>query len=329
MTNISYCRFFLNHLDFQISLPLELFGVLIKRATKNQQIAIQVIIDKIAEDPLGKIQYKNEITFTNKDEGYETNLKQIESPNERLYWIVETKDKDSVKVLDVLPLVFCISSKHIRLDFKFEWNYDTESIAKRDSTPSVYNYYNDFRFNQKQKDFIEKGLHIVTNEYIKEIVDLTYQFLSVFQEGKNLLILNAINKFYRLNLIHSDADIKPLSYFAIWEMLLVQKPDPKDPTSSITRQITNKTILLNNRMINKIDFESYMKSSSPIAIDKFIKILYGYRSSLAHGDSVDFNNRCKPLGDDYNTEKLLFEITNKLLLQALTESQLFIDLKKC
>ena len=132
-------------------------------------------------------------------------------------------------------------------------------------------------------------------------------------------------KMLDLRSLDVDTDMAFLGYFTILESLLVHKPDPKDPTDSITRQVKKKVALLDNRWLPKIDYSTF----SGIRPEGVWGKMYELRSVLAHGDVPNFKGSLKSLGDFRNAQSLLISTVRSIARYALDEPQLVLDLREC
>jgi hypothetical protein len=68
------------------------------------------------------------------------------------------------------------------------------------------------------------------------------------------------------------------------ESLITHPPRPTDTIDSITRQVKQKVMLLDNRWQPRIDYRSFGENRP----DTIWKTMYSYRSCLAHGAKPDF-----------------------------------------
>jgi hypothetical protein len=125
--------------------------------------------------------------------------------------------------------------------------------------------------------------------------------------------------------LDANSDVAFLGYFSVLESLLVHKPDPKDPTDSITRQVKKKITLLDNRWSPRLDY-SVFGTSKPEAI---WGKMYELHSAIAHGDVPEFNQSLKILKDRANARSLLIRTVRAVARHALHEPQLVADLREC
>jgi hypothetical protein len=138
-------------------------------------------------------------------------------------------------------------------------------------------------------------------------------------------IPRVIQQLLNLQALDADSDVTFLGYFSVLESLLVHKPDPKDPTDSITRQVKKKITLLDNRWSPKLDYSTFYAAKPE---DIWVK-MYELRSAIAHGDAPDFRKSLKGLKDRSNARLLLTRAVRAIARQALLEPQLVSDLREC
>jgi hypothetical protein len=123
------------------------------------------------------------------------------------------------------------------------------------------------------------------------------------------------------DLPHSSP-LQILGYFAILESVLTHQPRPDDRYESLTRQITNKLALLNNRWNPPFDY-------SPLNGAKHENIwpqMYAYRSAIAHGNKLDFKTRLTLLKNADVANTLIIDAVKKTIRQAYVEPRLLKDL---
>lgn len=124
------------------------------------------------------------------------------------------------------------------------------------------------------------------------------------------------------DLPHSSP-LQILGYFAILESVLTHQPRPDDRYESITRQITNKLALLNNRWNPSFDYR-------PLGGAMHGKIwhqMYAYRSAIAHGGKLDFRSKLALLKNEGLANRLIVDAVKKTIRQAYVEPRLLRDLR--
>jgi hypothetical protein len=122
-----------------------------------------------------------------------------------------------------------------------------------------------------------------------------------------------------------ESPLRFLGYFAVLESLLTHAPKPTDPYESLTRQIKKKLSLLNHRFIDPIEYGAFGDTSA----EKIWTTMYICRSQLAHGRVPDFTKDLQLLKSYDQALSLLKETTKLVIVQALREPQLLVDLREC
>lgn len=140
-------------------------------------------------------------------------------------------------------------------------------------------------------------------------------------------IFRAISDFHLTKMITDRSILKVLSYFSIIECLLTHAPRPIDTIDSLTRQVSTKMSLLGKRFQRKLDYTLHFPQLP--TSEKVWKILYSYRSTIAHGGSIDFNREFKALSTPDNIQDFLKENLKLLLLYSIKEPEFVTDLQKC
>lgn len=113
-----------------------------------------------------------------------------------------------------------------------------------------------------------------------------------------------------------------LGYFAILESVLTHQPRPDDRYESITRQITNKLALLDQRWSPSFDYSALGGSVH----SRVWPQMYAYRSAIAHGGELDFGSKLALLKNADLANALIVDAVKKTLRQAYVEPRLVKDL---
>jgi len=120
-------------------------------------------------------------------------------------------------------------------------------------------------------------------------------------------------------------DLAILGFFVIIEMLLTHKPNNKEIGDSSNHQIKSKMAFLSPRFSNSLDYSVF---GTQVSNDKVWKALYEYRSRIAHGEHIDFNNKeLKVLKDRETAFNFLESATRILLAHAINEPDVVNGLK--
>ncbi|MCC6667202.1 MAG: hypothetical protein IT375_25875 [Polyangiaceae bacterium] len=137
----------------------------------------------------------------------------------------------------------------------------------------------------------------------------------------------AVRRYWTLKEVPENSDMHLLGLFGILESLLTHKPDDKDPTDSLTRQIKNKMNLLNTRFKRPLPYSERLGQVDPI---KVWGALYGLRSCAAHGTTADFKSgSLRILKSAAAAKELVGLAVVATMRQALEEPALVRDLKGC
>jgi Apea-like HEPN len=166
-------------------------------------------------------------------------------------------------------------------------------------------------------------------EHLAEIVALR----ASLDDEKYPTIVNAIEMFRSLDM-NPPSPAKTLGYFGVVESLLSHEPRPNDSADSIGRQLKRNLILINNRIDSKRDIG--FSEFGEVKPENVISKLYEYRSAIAHGG--DAEKKIKNLTGIHNgcwtdipaelwPDRFLRRLVKRVLVQAMREPQLIIDLK--
>lgn len=133
-----------------------------------------------------------------------------------------------------------------------------------------------------------------------------------------------LQQILELDALPFESPLLFLGYFAILESLLTHKPKETDTIDSITRQVKQKLMLLDNRWQPRIDYSGF--KGKPDAI---WQKMYHYRSDIAHGTEPDFKNSLQGLVDSKRALALVKQTVKSVLRQTVIEPQLMLDLRNC
>ncbi len=159
-----------------------------------------------------------------------------------------------------------------------------------------------------------------------EVENIGMLFDQIRSCDENLINLTrTTEQMLDLDALPYDSQLLFLGYFAILESLLTHQPRETDTIDSITRQVKQKVMLLDNRWQPRIDYSPLQGSKA----EKIWSTMYAYRSCLAHGAEPDFKKDLRPLGDHDRALKLLKQTVKGVLRQGLIEPQLISDLRNC
>jgi hypothetical protein len=165
-------------------------------------------------------------------------------------------------------------------------------------------------------------------EHVAEIVALR----AAFTGDSYPTIVNALAMFRSLD-VNPPTTAKTLGYFGVVESLLSHAPLPSDSADSIARQLKRNLVLINNRMgpQRNIGFSEFGETKPETVVAK----LYEYRSAIAHGGDaqskiknlVEIHQGWSHLPAELWPDHFLRRLVKRVLVQAMREPQLIVDLK--
>lgn len=148
-----------------------------------------------------------------------------------------------------------------------------------------------------------------------ETLNTRHQF--IYQAAKLLSELRRLSDYSRFQTI---------GLFAVLESLVVHKPRLEESLDSISHQLQGKMRLIANRISSVNHLTRTLGDPSEA---KLWRLLYTYRSAIAHGQPVEFNGKLASLKSNQEVSEFLWAFTQKAILFALEEPQLIADLKEC
>jgi hypothetical protein len=232
------------------------------------------------------------------------------------YYVISFKDQNSI--INDLQSVFDISKIELEIIFTiiFKVLGGLPVHGMIWNAPRVYNVLQNARFNREY--FIT-----LTNT---DLIETEKLFSQLSSHDKTIINMpQVVQQFGLLKNLPENSPLLFLGYFSIIESLLTHPPRPNDPYESLTRQIRQKILLLDNRWEPKIDYTSF----GDINPDKLWTKMYSCRSQLAHGGHPDFTGEYQILQSFNHALKLVKTTSKAIARQALIEPRLIKDLQNC
>lgn len=127
-----------------------------------------------------------------------------------------------------------------------------------------------------------------------------------------------------LERVPTDSELYYLGLFAILEMLLTHNPQDRENADSLNHQLRTKIPLVSSRMPHKLDYSMFKGNKKS---GEIWALLYGYRSSVAHGSVADFKGKLQALGNAFIAREFVDHACRLLVRHALDEPELYRDLK--
>lgn len=201
-------------------------------------------------------------------------------------------------------------------------------------------YYDGLLQSGKRVGYMQMPLHYVekygsTEEIFKNARRISTKQLESITELHSLFealpedysfVRHAISNFSALRRIPRTSELLTVGYFSIIESLITHAPRLSETLDSINHQITNKMILLRKKFTRQILPTTYFMHA---AEERLWKKLYAYRSSLAHGNKLDFNQEFQVLKGHAEVIAFLKENIKELLVLALKDPEFLSDLRRC
>ena len=247
------------------------------------------------------------------------------------YWVIEIdipideyekKDDEIRDNISTIDKSFLLSELNIQL----LWGFLHYSINKNSIYLDSFRSY-DYRllnFYKEQGPFI-KTKKIINSTTLKEIQALISRINKISKFEENSQIIKSLNDFTKIFEISKKSPFRIIGLFSILEHLITTNPLFSD--KSINKQLQSKLNLLNNRFKNKIDIKQHFKVHPEISFEKIIEKLYTYRSDIAHGNNVDFEDKLKELNNHDKVQSFLTVLVKECIKQLLIEPKLINDLR--
>mgnify|MGYP000241327039 CR=1 FL=1 len=317
---MNFFIFISNYLLIEAKLPFEIIpNHLIKRANKEQIERIQNFFVQYGHSD--KLFYGFKLKTSKEQNSWSIKPDYPLTIENSRYYIIEAGSNNFQFHKLQSALWLCKKRIHADITFGFVQN----QLTGGGNFVSFQNYFSSYEYIINLAESEANQTNTISEHDLLEIREL-YNLITTLDKKKFIFSGRAVVEYNNLKSLPIEAEIRKLIYFIIWESLLTHKPDPKDPTDSITRQLKGKISLVNNRLEDKIDLHNLCGETK---LDTIIKALYNYRSDLIHTGYSSFIGKKSILKNKKNVELILDEITTKLIKGALREPQLIYDLKKC
>lgn len=260
-----------------------------------------------------------ESSINQSEDGY-FSFKVLADSERWLYWVIDQGKIDLSKIKS--PAVnFILNNDNLAyaaslLDCNLFLGFD---IVFSESIVVAHSFHQEYRKIQEANPMPVKPRLIKLDE-IKPFTEYLDRINSISKEQEYLK--NIIVEFFGLNSFTSRNKFKTLAKFALIESLITH--NPTDSGDTITKQIKAKVKLLNNRFTQPIKVSDFFKNGS---LDKILSELYSFRSAIAHGSTYVFKG--KILESEEKAGYFIDILLRRIIVQALKEPQLLLDLKEC
>jgi hypothetical protein len=301
-------------LDCDRDNPIDLFGgYQLRLANLDEQVRIKRVVDSYSiRHPLTNSRY--EVSFEKDKRG---NI--ISNPLTRdlwSYWIIDYQKPGPEKLL---RLSVSLSKLDLTILVSFD-NGPTVTEGSFGYTPSfLSNFFDDLIFSRTETKAVALGSIID----LRKIYSLGKKFYA--QPGHDS-IKSALDDFLAIGGISNQSPFKIISYFSILEQLITTIDNDKRISSQLSKKIQ---FLENNEFAEKTDYKSFFKGPDSNNLETIVSLLYRYRSDIAHGNPIDFDQKLRVLKNQRgNLHLFLRELVKKVLLVALEKPGFILGLKE-
>lgn len=309
-----------NLIDFGLDEQIEIIGnSSVRGASRDELKELKLLIGNFSFDTT-HIMDLHEMQLVERTE--KTDRFSKRKPDDFRYFVLETDTEENGRMICHAML---LSQKRFFVPFGF--NSENKQSCWPFSHLSINSYMYDKTIfsSPREKSMLKFGAEDKTE------IEFIYKLLLNFSKIDNNypIIKKALSDYFRLEELSNCSSFKIVSIIAILELLLVDSNH--DKINSINRQLQKKLNLINNRIDNSTDFTNYIKGPDTLTLEKIIEILYRYRSSIAHGDFVDFDNKLQLLQGvtKHKILELLISLLRETIIFSLKEPQLVSDIKSC
>jgi hypothetical protein len=246
------------------------------------------------------------------------------------YFILQERNVNKFNL--IYAQAFALCDKDFFMPFSFAFNQNSV-IRTSFSELCIFTYYNDINtIDIHTAERIRKKKNPNSFKETDKLQILDYiELLTNFENVKTdyPTISKSLKDFFLTFEISDYSVFKIVSYIACLELLLVD--NSFDKLKSISGQLQTKLNLLNNQFDKPIIIDTYFKGPDTLTLGKVIETIYHYRSSVAHGDFLDFSKKLQILQALAPEDILSFvrTVLKKVLIYSLKNPKLVCDLKKC
>jgi hypothetical protein len=322
--------FVANYVDVDpSSIPFEFTdGYVFRRALEHEIVDIDSILSKISLGHHQKwIPYNSKVIKKTDDQGRLAYSWEPIPPDKWKYWVISYDINDSDRRHNDIPQLiasaFLLQSQEIEFCIKGVY-WGTQASLSHNGI--ALHHVEKYTTSGLILEYVN-GVTILDAAYLQG-VKKTYQ--SIEQLGDQYTFLHdAINNYEHLHTIPKHSPLSILGYFAILELLITHKPRSNETLDSVTHQVSNKMILLQETFLSdsKLSPSQYFSNGSDNK--KLWKLLYSYRSNLAHGVSPDFSSDFKKLSNPEIVYSFIKEITRHVIIFGLENQRFLFYLREC
>jgi hypothetical protein len=316
-----------SHCDFDAQLPFEIApDFVLRRATSKEQSAISKFLLQFTPHKLNPHEYRwtfgpgRTATRIDDQEGWRYHV--IEFPADIL--VERQNQKLILRFSNLFFDAISISEAKLHCDVIGILYPDPEiPVHILSWTPQRMTTLHGHL--EHELDCLE-SIREVRQEQLIEIAP-TWALLRALAPEQTLIRM-VIARYNETFCLDANSSFRVLAFFATIELLVTHHPKENEAGDGLGRQLRSKLPLLARRFQFPMDADAYFGAS------KVWDVLYSLRSAVAHGATVDFSQTRKKGGfkELHDFKMVVFfleEFTRRLILQAVREPQLVLDLKEC
>lgn len=262
------------------------------------QSPYEVNIIKVPGDKPGSYSYKHEPL----------------PPNKWRYWIISFEGSNAE--IEYVASAASLLGHDLELGFTVLAKEATGAEGFAWHMPSMFSFFDSPQSNQPAV--------LITVDELREISE-NYDLIKKINRDHEH-ITRAFRKLRDLKSLPRPSELATIGLFSIIESLVTHSPKLSESADSLKHQIKTKIPLLSKRFQRRLDCSEYFGAAEKETI---WSKLYDYRSCIVHGERTNFTGSLQVLKDTKTVRQFLREAVKLLLLLALKEPLLLIDLKKC
>lgn len=305
--------FILNIVDYFATLPYEIISDhYFDKADSKQIKKIKEINDVFFKPLFHPIPYEYKISEKKRGTSVSHSYSKLSKENWR-YWVIRFKGYNTE--IQPLQIAMELLPQEILLGFMI-LNKDI-SGGMQYNLRHIYNFAMDTTYPRDKISKIYKKDMMLVSKY--------YTAINEAKNEQNSIWISLL-RYHGLHSFPKQSDMIIIGLFSIIESLITHRPQLTESLDSITHQIHSKIALIHNRSKINLNYTNYFGNCNE---DTIWKKLYNYRSKVVHGEIVNFNGDLSVLKSSTNVYQFLKSAVKMMLVQALKEPKLFLDLKKC
>lgn len=237
------------------------------------------------------------------------------------YWVVGYSNCLGNELED-LNLTFSLLPKELITGPKCGWTCQNPGDAEQFYRFPFPSYLSD---SLPRHDFLTSRPALITSDDLDQVPGLYQLVRKRFDEYP--FVRHALDNFHDLRRLPHNSNLIIVGYLSVIESLVTHQPRLNENLDSIGHQLKNKLALVSKRFEHKVKHQDYF---AEIDFPKLWASIYSYRSAVAHGNNIDFNDKkYKALKDHATVRSYVREVVKQLLIFAMRDPEFADDLRNC